>query len=227
MWDTDNGIVDVQLQSDGKAKKFKLAEEIEYLDSDGNVATAEVFTAGDTVLIVEDEGTITKITKKNRAENSKQPASNDNAADKAKADEDFLQMLNQIDMGEVKIGKIAEENAANEAVKKFGERMVLDHSSMNEDLRKLASKKGIALDEGLESTQQELLDQLSTLKGAEFDHVYTKDMVAGHEKAIARFEKAAKTSSDPDVNAWAEKWLPTLKEHLALAKETVDFVQGE
>ena len=48
-------------------------------------------------------------------------------------------------MAEVKLGKFAEEHAANDAVKKFGERMVRDHSLMNKELHEITSKKGIKL----------------------------------------------------------------------------------
>lgn len=94
---------------------------------------------------------------------------------------------------------------------------------MNEDLRAVANKKGITLEESLDPAHRELLGQLSKLKGAEFDQLYTKDMVAGHEKAIAQFENEGKTGKDPDVKAWAEKWLPTLREHLALAQRSKTF----
>ena len=64
---------------------------------------------------------------------------------------------------------------------------------------------------------KELCDQLSKLKGAGFDRAYSRDMVSGHEKAIERFEAEAKNGQDPAVKAWAEKWLPTLREHLKVA----------
>ncbi len=44
-------------------KTFKLAEEIEYVDSNGKVATIEIFTSGDLVLYVEVDGKVTKMTK--------------------------------------------------------------------------------------------------------------------------------------------------------------------
>lgn len=55
---------------------------------------------------------------------------------------------------------------------------------------------------------QDLLDQLSKLKGIEFDRAYAKDMVTDHEKAIEQFEIEAKKGKDSDMKAWAEKWLP-------------------
>lgn len=173
------------------------------------------------------EAKTNKLTKKPKDETAKPQVSKENAAKKDNSDAVFVQLADQIDMAEVKIGAVAEKQAANGAVKSFGARMVKDHSRMNEDLRMVANKKGIELAEHLDAKHQALLDQLSALKGAEFDQLYTKDMVAGHEKAIAEFENEAKTGKAPEVKAWAEKWLPTLREHLAAAQAAVKDVQGK
>ena len=74
--DAKKGTVTVKMQSKGEEveKTFKLAEDIEYTDSTGKVATIEIFTSGDMVLIVEAEGKITKMKKQEKAETPKKPA---------------------------------------------------------------------------------------------------------------------------------------------------------
>lgn len=59
------GTVKLTTKEDGKDvdHTFKLAEEIEYVDSTGKVATVDIFTEGDLVLYVESEGTISKLKK--------------------------------------------------------------------------------------------------------------------------------------------------------------------
>ena len=109
--------------------------------------------------------------------------------------------------------------------KVFGERMLRDHSLMNKELRAITSRKGNAIAQGLDEKHQELVTQLSKLKGSAFDHAYTKDMVTGHEKTIEEFENEAKNSQDADVKAWANKWLPTLRGHLKLAQDTAKGVK--
>jgi putative membrane protein len=152
-----------------------------------------------------------------------QPAGKDKT-DKI-ASEAFLRTADQINLAEIKLGKVAEEQAANAVVKKFGERGARDHSLMNKELREITSKKGIALAEKLDPKHQELIDELSKLKGSAFDQAYTKDMVADHEAAIKQFEIEIKTGRDADVTAWAEKCLPILREHLKLARAAVEDVK--
>jgi putative membrane protein len=45
------------------------------------------------------------------------------------------------------------------------------------------------------------------------------DMVEDHEKDVALFEQQAESGEDADLRAFAEETLPTLREHLELAKE--------
>ena len=70
--DAKKGTAAVKMQSDGKDvdKTFKLAERIEYMDSAGDVATADIFTSGDRVLIFESDGTITKMKNKDKTRSS-------------------------------------------------------------------------------------------------------------------------------------------------------------
>ena len=46
-------------------------------------------------------------------------------------------------MMEVTMGKMAEQNAKSDDVKSFGKRMVTDHSKANDELKSIASKKGV------------------------------------------------------------------------------------
>jgi putative membrane protein len=60
---------------------------------------------------------------------------------------------------------------------------------------------------------------MQQLSGAEFDQAYMDEMVKDHEKDIAAFEQQAQAGQDPELRAFAEEALPTLREHLELAKE--------
>jgi putative membrane protein len=64
-----------------------------------------------------------------------------------------------------------------------------------------------------------IADKLSTLQGAAFDHAYMAGQVADHEQAVTLFTTAAEDSHDTEVKAFAAKTLPTLQEHLHLARQ--------
>ena len=49
------------------------------------------------------------------------------------------------------------------------------------------------------------------------DATYVGETVQAHRRAIADFRSDAKTSQDPQLKAFAAKYLPVLEDHLQLA----------
>jgi putative membrane protein len=123
---------------------------------------------------------------------------------------------------EVELGKLCATQASDAEVKKFGERMVADHSKANEDLKAAARSANIPLPEKITAEEQKEIDRLKLLKGAEFDKAYIAHMVKDHEKAEAMLNKASKELKDPGLKAFAAKSLPTVQEHLKTARAIND-----
>jgi len=93
-----------------------------------------------------------------------------------------------------------------------------DHSKANTELMTLASGKGITLPTALDEKHQKEVTKLSGMSGAEFDRAYAKMMLSDHNKDVSEFEKQSTRGSDPDLKAFATKTLPTLQEHLQMAR---------
>jgi putative membrane protein len=53
----------------------------------------------------------------------------------------------------------------------------------------------------------------SAAKGADFDKTYIQTQVAAHDEAVVLFSNAGKNAKNPGLKAFAEKTLPTIKEH--------------
>lgn len=140
------------------------------------------------------------------------------------ADELFIKNAGNGGLMEVALGKVAQTNANSEAVKKFGARMVEDHTKANEQLTQLAQAKGVKIDPEFHGAHKEAYDRLAAFKGEKFDREYMTHMVKDHQEDISAFEKEAKNGNDAQVREWAEQTLPTLREHLKLAKEVAPQV---
>jgi putative membrane protein len=134
-------------------------------------------------------------------------------------DKNFLKEAASGGQFEVKLGKIAEEQATSPEVKKFGELMVKDHTALNKLLTDLADSKGLDIPKKMNKKDQEEFEKLSKLNGADFDSRYMKLMVADHVNDVSKFEEMANGASDPDVRAFANKALPVLKDHLQRARQ--------
>jgi putative membrane protein len=133
-------------------------------------------------------------------------------------DRTFLNKAAVGGMAEVQLGQVAVKNAKSPDVKSFGQRMIDDHSKANSELTRLATSKGDTPPSELDSKNKATLERLSKLTGDQFDKAYMTDMVTDHEEDVAEFQKEANSASDPDIKAFAAKTLPTLQEHLQLAK---------
>ena len=152
------------------------------------------------------------------------------AADTTKpshSDTKFMQEVAIDGMQEVELGRLATQNAASDKVKQFGQRMMDDHGKANDALKSLAQAEGVTLPTQLDSKHEKEIQRLQKLTGAEFDREYMKMMVSDHRKDIREFEHEARRGEDPEVKAFAEKALPTLREHLNMAEQTHSSVSTE
>jgi putative membrane protein len=128
-------------------------------------------------------------------------------------------MVNVADVGmtEVKLGQMAKEKAHSKRVKEFGAMMVEDHTKAAAKLKDLAAKKNVTLPSKIGEDHQKKIDELSKLSGKDFDKKYMDMMEDGHESTVKDFEGKA-DNSDPDVKAFVNGTLPTLRMHLDSAK---------
>jgi putative membrane protein len=134
-------------------------------------------------------------------------------------DAGFVTNASGAGLAEIEAGKLAETNAGSDKVKTFARQIVADHTKAGEELKSLAAgDRGYATAESPPPANQKDIDALKMLNGAAFDKEFAKVMVADHQKAVAIFEVEAEKGSNKDLQAFAKKTLPTLKDHLKMAR---------
>ena len=136
------------------------------------------------------------------------------------ADVTFINDAAKGGLMEVELGKMAQEKAASTDVKAFGQRMVDDHSKANERLRAIAQEHGVTLTESLPRQQQQTVDHFAKLDGQAFDRAYMSAMVKDHVEDVAKFKREAGRPAQTPAKEFAADTLPTLEEHLQMAKST-------
>src|SRR4029078_3264737 len=109
------------------------------------------------------------------------------------ADKKFAQEAATGGMMEVAMGQAAVDHSQNNDVKKFGNRMVKEQSKANDELKAIASKKGITPPN--ESPSHDFTN----------DSAYMQMMVKDHQNDLAEFQHEAQNGSDPDLKKFAEK----------------------
>lgn len=121
-------------------------------------------------------------------------------------------------VADVRLGQLAMQNGASEAVKEFANAMVNDQTVADQQIRIIADRKKVNLPTGSDEKYARAADRLSGFRGPEFDRQYMAEMVRDHERTISQFRDEASAGQDPDVQEFAEKTLPILQQQLDHAK---------
>jgi putative membrane protein len=148
----------------------------------------------------------------------------DTAAINTVSDSDFAKDAAQGGVADVKLGQLAQDKGTSDAVKEFGKRMVDDHSAANDKLKSIAQQESVNLPTNLNKKDQATYDKLSKLSGDAFDRAYARDMVKDHQDDIAAFRQEVSNGQDPQIKSFASGTLPTLQDHLKMAREMMHNV---
>ncbi|HEY0180777.1 MAG TPA: DUF4142 domain-containing protein [Dokdonella sp.] len=141
-------------------------------------------------------------------------------------DNDFATKAAQAGYAEVAAGQLASSQGQSPQVKSFAQHMVSDHTKANQDLGSVAAKISLQLPNGPSDAQKRDADDLAQKQGADFDKAYAKMMVDDHEDAVSLFRKEAESGTNADLKAFAQRTLPTLEQHLQMAKDLANGAQA-
>lgn len=136
----------------------------------------------------------------------------------ARGDRKFIQDAAEGGMFEVEAGQLAAAKSSDDQVKSFANTLVEQHKAANTELTQLANSKGVELPAAPSHGERRKVEKLGKLSGSKFDNEFVKTAIKDHEKDIKKFQKASGKVKDPDLKAWIDKTLPTLREHLAKAE---------
>jgi len=130
---------------------------------------------------------------------------------------DFVSQATIAGKTEVLAAHVALKNSQSADVRTFAKRMIKDHTKANVKLASIATSKGLAVPAHVGAKHRAVVDTLRGQTGAAFDAAYAEQMVSDHEEAVALFTSEAAGTADPDLSAFAQKTLPTLEHHKAMA----------
>lgn len=147
---------------------------------------------------------------------STQPGKGGTPAERSMAPPAFLANATRANLAEIQLGQLAQKNASSPLVKQDGERMVTDHTMLQDQVKQLAGQLVITLPTSPSAKQKTQYRRLESKTGADFDKAYVQDMIRDHKQDIAEFQKEINSTNNSDVKALAQKALPVIQEHLQL-----------
>jgi putative membrane protein len=133
-------------------------------------------------------------------------------------DAGFVRQVSGGSMIEAELGKLAEQKATSESVKKLAGMIVNDHIKTDNQLKTLAMKNSIPVADAMTDENRKDLDDLNSLTGASFDKEFIKLIVNDYQNDIRQFQSASSSVKNPELKNWINKTLPALKSRLTEAQ---------
>ena len=137
----------------------------------------------------------------------------------------WAQRVAQSSAAEIRLAELARLRTSNQAVRDLAQKLSDDHGKASDELKQIASRKGIPLPAATDAKSEALYDRLSKMNGVEFDQAYASAMYDEHRTDIADFQKQADSGGDPDLKSFAIKTLPILQEHLRIAENLLSQIK--
>ena len=158
---------------------------------------------------------------------------------------EFTRAAQASDSFEIQSSRLVLQRSQNPQLRQFAQHMIDDHQKTTEQLTELMQKmpaggrvmgpgasgssapgtfssmaegQGTAKTLGMDQQHQALLRQLEQANGAAFDRLYAEQQMVSHQQAVDMFANYAQSGDQAALRRWAAQTLPSLQEHLAMAK---------
>ena len=130
-------------------------------------------------------------------------------------DKQFLMKAAEGGVAEVQLGKLAVDKGGPE-VKEFGQKMVDDHSQLNNEIGDVADQLGVMLPRKMNKEDQAEYDKLKGLSGDEFDKEYIAYMIKDHRQDLRQFFMEARSATDQNLQMEVTKAAGVIRQHLQM-----------
>ena len=131
----------------------------------------------------------------------------------AEPEKKFVKDAAEAHLVEQKLTTVAKTAAKSESAKKVSAKVAGDLGKSWEEFATIAMAKGAQLTMELKASDKASADRMGKLEGEKFDKEFLKDLGKEAKRTAKMFETASKSLKDPELKAFAEKWVPTLKSH--------------
>ncbi|KAA6455851.1 DUF4142 domain-containing protein [Acidobacteria bacterium AB60] len=140
------------------------------------------------------------------------------------ADKMFVKKAMAGGMAEVQLGQLATQKGSSDDVKQFGQKMVDDHTKLNDQMKPIASQLGISPPTSIPPAEQALATKLQGLSGDKFDRAYMQAMLKDHRQDLSEFKKESSSGKNPQVKEAAEQGSQVIQQHLQMAQQIAQKV---
>jgi putative membrane protein len=142
-----------------------------------------------------------------------------NAGQASPVDRMFVSKAMQGGLAEVQLGQLTLQKSNNPQVKEFAQRMINDHTKLNEQMKPVAQQVGVTPPDQISKGDRKTIAKLQTLSGSAYDQAYIKDMVKDHKQDLNDFQMEASSGQDQTVKDAANQGSKVITQHLQMAQQ--------
>jgi putative membrane protein len=133
-------------------------------------------------------------------------------------DKMFVENAALSSMTEIEFGSLANSRGADSLVRAYGQTMVTEHTVALNELEEISGNyTNVDWPQSLDSTHQQIKQQLLMLGETEFDSVYLRSQVNDHQTALSLFQNESSNGQNHELKNYALKYLPQVEKHLTQA----------
>lgn len=143
--------------------------------------------------------------------------------DQLMTDARIASILHKVNKAEIDAGKLAEKDGQSAEVKDFGAMLIKDHTDADAKLTALCKTGKIDLDtlngpdKDMLKVNDEKMEQVKKMKGAEFDRGFGTAMYNGHDGVLKMLKDHDKDIKTAELRSFVDEIKPALEHHKDLA----------
>jgi putative membrane protein len=128
-------------------------------------------------------------------------------------DREFVKTAAAANLAELKLAQLGVERGSTKDVRDLAQHMIDDHTAVGQELARIAQRENLPLASQPTAEQKMAYERLSKLQGAEFDRAFLDQLASDHQQAVMLYRNEAENGRDPDLKAFANNTLPSLRRH--------------
>ncbi|MBN9456461.1 MAG: DUF4142 domain-containing protein [Bosea sp. (in: a-proteobacteria)] len=122
---------------------------------------------------------------------------------------EFVRQVAIANMFGIESATLARQKSSSSAIKEYALRLAEDHAKAASSLRRIIARRSdIALPDRPDSRRLDLLRDLGSLDGTDFDKAYTDAQRSTHRELAQLLDSYARTGDDPELKSFAAETLP-------------------
>jgi putative membrane protein len=148
-------------------------------------------------------------------------------SDEVTADRQFIQNVAAGHMMEIRLGQMAQQRATGSDARRLAERLVTDFTRWQDRWTGMASRNGMPFKPGMGDLHRQKVERLQKASKAQFDRVYVRTVIENLQALVPYFQKEGRSARSSPVRNLVEDELPTLQQHLAMAKRIGEQISAK